>query len=337
MSSRAGLASAVSRGVALFLSAFALANAAVVIAGRGRTEDIWWLDLGVIGDGAAVILGVVTMLVLAWYAVDPRPGARRRMVSVLCLCACAGVAIINWLGYGDAIAHGGVTGGVLPLSAVVAATYVWLAACVWSAGTRGGSGRDTRGEWWAVAGWAIAAALVFPLLQVAFFGTTDYRRPADVAVVLGAKAYRSGMLSQSLEDRVATAVGLYRQGLVDRLLMSGGVDSEGVDEASAMRDRAIELGVPADAIVVDREGLDSDSTVRNTMRMMSPDARVLVVSQFYHLPRLKLAYRAAGKDVQTVPAASGRPISKTPLFVAREIPGFWVYWARAAWRDLVAR
>jgi hypothetical protein len=35
----------------------------------------------------------------------------------------------------------------------------------------------------------VASALVFPLAQIATFGMTDYRRPADVIVVLGAKAF----------------------------------------------------------------------------------------------------------------------------------------------------
>jgi uncharacterized SAM-binding protein YcdF (DUF218 family) len=103
-----------------------------------------------------------------------------------------------------------------------------------------------------------------------------------------------------------------------------------------MKRRAVELGVPADVIVLDNAGVNTDATVANTTALLRARGltRVLVVSQFYHLPRIKMAYRAAGWQVRTVPAQAPRPIAKTPLFVVREIPGFWVYWARAGWRDV---
>ncbi len=74
------------------------------------------------------------------------------------------------------------------------------------------------------------------MAQVYFFGTSDYSRKADVAVVLGAQVLPGGSLSTSLSDRVVTAVELYKADRVDRLIMSGGVDPLGQDEARAMRD-----------------------------------------------------------------------------------------------------
>ena len=43
----------------------------------------------------------------------------------------------------------------------------------------------------------------------------------------------------------------------------------------------------------------------------------------------KLAYQRAGWHVLTVPAGTSSPIPQTPAFVVREIPAFWVYYARA--------
>ncbi len=56
---------------------------------------------------------------------------------------------------------------------------------------------------------------------------------------------------------------------------------------------------------------------------------MLVVSHFYHLPRIKMCYQQQGREVYTVPAKASRPIARTPLFVLREVPAFWVYWLRA--------
>jgi len=61
----------------------------------------------------------------------------------------------------------------------------------------------------------------------------------------------------------------------------------------------------------------------------SISATVLAVSQFYHLPRIKLAYARAGWDVWTVPSHD-TPISKNRIAMLREIPAFWLYYARAA-------
>lgn len=179
---------------------------------------------------------------------------------------------------------------------------------------------------------AVAVCMAaFPLAQMLFFGTTDYRRPADAAVVLGARVYDDGTLSTALSDRVRTGVDLYRSGLVARLIMSGGIGANGVDETVAMRRRAIELGVPATAIVRDDLGIDTDASVADTTRIFRRLGirKVLLVSQSWHLPRVKLAYLEAGWNVCTVPASTSTPIIQTPYLMLREIPAFWVYWARS--------
>ncbi len=72
------------------------------------------------------------------------------------------------------------------------------------------------------------------------------------------------------------------------------------------------------------------ATVRDTVPMLrSHDLRqVIAVSDFYHLPRVKLAYASAGLDVLTVPAVGGEWIAKTPYLIVRDDAGFWVYLLR---------
>jgi uncharacterized SAM-binding protein YcdF (DUF218 family) len=57
-------------------------------------------------------------------------------------------------------------------------------------------------------------------------------------------------------------------------------------------------------------------------------SRVLVVSHFYHLPRLKLAYQRAGIEVYTVPARESYLLRQMPYNMAREVAALWVYYAR---------
>jgi vancomycin permeability regulator SanA len=128
-----------------------------------------------------------------------------------------------------------------------------------------------------------------------------------------------------------TAVQLYKAGLVNRVFVSGGVGDSGYNEALVMRDMAVAAGVPADRIAIDSNGVSTNATVADTVPFFGGTGwkRILVVSQFYHLPRVKLAYQRAGWDVLTVPAGTSTPILQTPRLVAREIPAFWAYYLTA--------
>jgi vancomycin permeability regulator SanA len=179
-------------------------------------------------------------------------------------------------------------------------------------------------------GWAV----IFPLAQMLFFGTTDYRRPADAAVIFGARVYATGRPSPLLADRIATGVALYRAGLVGTLVMSGGNGADGFNEAVVMRDEAIGAGVDPAAVLVDTAGTSTEATVANTLSLLrarwpnSLPPRIIAVSQAYHLPRIQLAYASGGIDVLTVPAADPQPIGEMPILVLREVPAFWAYYLR---------
>ena len=172
--------------------------------------------------------------------------------------------------------------------------------------------------------------VALPLLQIGFFGTTDYRRPADAIVVFGARVRSDGTPSMTLANRVITASDLYREGLADTVVMTGGIEPSGFDETAVMRDLAVELGVPRNAIVLDADGDTTSASVANTTRLFHhlESHRILAVSQFYHLPRIKLTYAAAGVEVWTVPARTSS-IPQTKGLITREIPAFWLYYLRA--------
>lgn len=328
-----GVPGVVARGVALFFGLFSLANAVVALR-TGRTEDLWWVDLGALPGWVTGILWLTAVFLVA-YAIHPDMRPSRRIATVAVSAALMAAALVNVNDFYEASHARTIVPAVpVPFSAIVAAGFGFVGAVAWRERSAHRPGYVEAGAMLVV---AALLALAFPLAQVHFFGTTDYRRDADVAVVFGARVFANGQLTTSLEDRVRTAADLYSEDLVDALIMSGGVGESGYDEAEVMRDRAIALGVPADAIVLDHQGLDTDRTVANTVATFAPDGstRVLAVSQFYHLPRIKMAFRAAGQEVYTVPAEKSAPIAKTPALVAREIPAFWLYWARAWMRDVV--
>jgi vancomycin permeability regulator SanA len=316
----------VARGLAAFFGAFSLLNSIARLLSSAPGQDVWWIDLSLVPGWAAGAFSLCAAVLLLWWAWAPSSGGARRSATaataaVLALAACA-----NSVGFYQAWRAGSIAPALpLPVSLLIAIGFAWI--------TREALRAHAKTVVRASRSWTIAVAVamlgVFPLAQMAFFGGTDYRRHADVAVVFGARAYANGVLSTSLEDRVRTAADLYRAGLVPRLIMSGGVDTSAMDETIAMRDRAVALGVPASAIALDNGGANTDASVAGTVPMLERDhaKTALAVSQFYHLPRIKLAYRAAGWDVQTVPATVSRYIDQTPLSMAREVPAFWLYWA----------
>jgi vancomycin permeability regulator SanA len=274
------------------------------------------------------LLTVAAALLLVAYAVAPALSKQQNGLAALACAALALVALRNGIDFYRAWDVRTFAPHVpLPFSLVLAAVLGLVGWAMWSVdATRMGGVQHLA----AVVALVVVAAL-FPLAQIGFFGTSDYRAVADAAVVFGARANRGGSLSTSLADRVDTAVDLYRSGLVRTLVMSGGVSDSQVDEPDAMRAAAERAGVPASAILLDENGADTAATVANTTALFERDGirRVLAVSQGYHLPRVKLAYMAAGLDVRTVPAKTSIPIPQTPLYMLREVPAFWQYWARS--------
>jgi vancomycin permeability regulator SanA len=324
------------RGLALFVGLFLVAGLVGSLRHEGSEESLWLFDAGAVPGPALVgpVLLAFAGLVLVAHAVRPAASVWRRRLTVGVCAGLAVVALVNIVTFYRVWAAGEIDPRVpLPFSALLAALMGWSAWMVArrSASLQGGEEATGRASRAAVALLAFAACVVlFPLAQIVFFGTTDYRRPADLAVVFGAQVHPGGRPSSTLTWRVDTAVGLYLDGLVDRLIVSGGVGESGYDEAEVMRQMAIERGVPADAIVVDSKGLNTEATVENSLRLFAAQGveRALVVSNAYHLPRIKLAYRRHGLEVFTVPAVETRRIKETPRLWLREVPAFWVYYLR---------
>ncbi len=323
------------RGVALFVGTLSMLGVLAAFRAPSSIPDLWLFDFRFAPPVLGAAFAVAAAIALVGWALLPR---RPRWLHGMASVSAAGLALVaiwNSVVFFSVARAGLVTPRFwLPLSAIVAALMALIAATAWREG-RAERTPDRRQRLGVVVV-AMTLAVALPVAQAYFFGMSDYSRRADVAVVLGAQVYPGGSLSTSAEDRVVTAAGLYRDGTVRRLIMSGGVDPNGTDEARAMRDRAVALGVDPADIAMDPGGVNTEATVSNTVPMLR-DARaerILVVSQFYHLPRLKLAYHAAGVEVLTVPARRSRPILQTPYLVAREIPAFWMYWAKALGREL---
>ena len=105
-----------------------------------------------------------------------------------------------------------------------------------------------------------------------------------VAIVFGAGLWRNGSPTPGLADRGSDAAALYFAGKVEKLLMSG--DNRFVDynEPEAMRQLALSLGVPDQAIVLDYAGRRTYDTCYRAKAIFRVDQAILV-TQAFHMPR----------------------------------------------------
>ncbi|WP_035337329.1 vancomycin high temperature exclusion protein [Dokdonia sp. PRO95] len=107
---------------------------------------------------------------------------------------------------------------------------------------------------------------------------------AYTVIVLGASVRANGNLSTMLEDRVSSALSLYKEGKVKRFLLSGDNGTASYNEPKAMKAYLMDRGVPEDDIFLDYAGFDTyDSMYRASSVFNVKEA--VVVTQEFHLPR----------------------------------------------------
>jgi vancomycin permeability regulator SanA len=116
-----------------------------------------------------------------------------------------------------------------------------------------------------------------------------------VAIVFGAGLWRDGSPTPVLYDRVATAAQLYFSGRVEKLLMSGDNRVVEYNEPQSMKDYAVSLGVPAEAIVLDYAGRRTYDSCYRAQAIFGLEEAILVTQRF-HLPRALYTCNQLGLD-----------------------------------------
>jgi vancomycin permeability regulator SanA len=320
--------SILARAAAVFCAAFSLLSLLGRFSSPGFDGNLWWIDLRPAPLWLdRILLGTASVLLFAW-VLSPRARTIRRTVTLSLVGFLFLAAVADCARFYHTLLSGRVVSYFpVPLSLAIAAV---LGVVFWAIFRNIQVARGIH-RCFAVVVTAASLAIAFALGQMFCFGNTDYRRPADVIVVMGAKTYADGHPSDLLADRVRTACDLYKQGLAGHMIFSGGPGDGPIDEPHAMRTLALRLGVPDSAIIIDSNGLNTAATVRNTLAIFKAMDfhRVLVVSHFYHLPRIKMAYQSQGQDVWTTPALQTRIPRDIVYFIFREAAALWAYYLRA--------
>lgn len=192
---------------------------------------------------------------------------------------------------------------------------------------------------WSLGGLAVLSVVVaLPRLYTALKYTPQITAVADaperrVAIVFGAGLRRDGRPTAVLYDRVLTAVQLYQQGKVHKLLMSGDNRFENYNEPASMKQAAVELGVPETDIVLDYAGQRTYDTCYRARHIFSLQEAVLITQNF-HLPRALYLCEAVGLNAVGVSADQRTYLRGSQLvWNVREVMAT----AAALWDVLIAR
>jgi len=133
-----------------------------------------------------------------------------------------------------------------------------------------------------------------------------------VAIIFGAGLRWDGSPTAILRDRVETGANLYFGGKVEKLLMSGDNRVVEYNEPEAMRQYAVSLGIPDDAIVLDYAGRRTYDTCYRAKAIFGVDSALLVTQKF-HLPRALFLCNALGVESVGVEANNNYYLKRSLL------------------------
>ena len=315
---------AIARGAALFIGMFALLGVFAEMQSPAARVNLWWINFQGLQDAyARAFLGLLATL-LVMFAVSPRMSLSRRLLTVLCILAfCAATAwnardFYKQLGDGRIRVQAAIPFD-LHVTALMAVVFAGVLATGWEA-TR--PSRDL-----AIGGVAFCVcAAAFPIAQMLCFVESADTAPADAVVVLGCLTGLERHEDDRLAERVRTGCECYRQKRAGKVILCGCPGDTSAHEA--MQRIVTEMGVPAEAVVLNTEGTDTTSAVASTAKLMESlgCASAIVVSQKFQLARLDLAYRRQGRNVRMLAAHSDKPVKPDATAYAAEAVALWSHY-----------
>lgn len=104
---------------------------------------------------------------------------------------------------------------------------------------------------------------------------------ADCILVLGAGLKPDGTPNHMLQDRLDEGIALYLHGAAPKLLLSGDNGQEEYDEVNAMKEYALNIGIPAADIFMDHAGFSTYESMYRAKTIFNVET-VIIITQKYH-------------------------------------------------------
>lgn len=121
----------------------------------------------------------------------------------------------------------------------------------------------------------------------------------DCILVLGCYVHPNGQPSAMLHDRLQQSVDLYDAGAAPKLLMSGDHGQVRYDEVSAMKQFALDAGVPSADVFMDHAGFSTYESLYRARDIFGAK-KIIIVTQEYHLHRALYIANALGLEAYGV-------------------------------------
>lgn len=158
-----------------------------------------------------------------------------------------------------------------------------------------------------------------------FSGNAEF--PVECAVVFGAAVFRGSEAGPAIVRRVGEAARLYREGQVERLILTGGKgEGNRKAEAEVMYEQALAGNVSANDIVLEDQARSTWENLEYTKNLTSDCSGVVAISDQYHLGRIKLlALRQGWRGLMTWPAQDHAPVGTEQKGFMREVVAVLYY------------
>lgn len=139
----------------------------------------------------------------------------------------------------------------------------------------------------------------------------------DCILVLGAGVIDNSRPTLMLRDRLDKAIGLYKNDVAPKIIMSGDHGRNDYDEVNIMKSYAIQKGVPSEDIFMDHAGFCTYDSIYRAKEVFWAK-KIIIVTQKYHLYRS--LYIANKLNIEAFGAiADARIYTKMPIYWVREV------------------
>nr|WP_239025627.1 YdcF family protein [Roseibacterium persicicum] len=160
----------------------------------------------------------------------------------------------------------------------------------------------------------------------------------DAIVCLGAGVNAAGVIDAASRARAGACAALARAGAAPVVVFTGGAAAPGAPSAAAgMAAVARAAGVAEASVLLEEDAHSTLQNALNTRPRLPEGARVILVTEAFHLPRAWASFRAMGVEVAALYPAlrlrAGRDGTPDWTMLLRESVALWFNAGRyAAWR-----
>lgn len=170
---------------------------------------------------------------------------------------------------------------------------------------------------------------LFIAVDVYRFSQKDETRAADAAIVLGAAVYRERP-SPVFRERINHAIQLYEDGLVRKIIFTGGVGHrDQLSEAEVGRNYALARGVPQEAILIEPNSTSTLENLANAKLLAEQHGldSYLIVSTPFHMRRALSLADDLEMEAYTSPTRTTRWLNwfTRSLAFSREVVAYMWY------------